>query len=86
MTKLYLDTSVWSFAFAEDSPDFRQVTMEFLKTLKDGKNDIYISEVVIREVKKCIEPLRSDLLDLLQEVDLNVLDLEDEIINLVQPA
>ncbi len=42
-TKLYLDTSVPSFLFAEDSPERREVTIQFWDILKLGLYDIVIS-------------------------------------------
>ncbi len=48
---IYLDTSVISFIFADDSPDFRDITKDFLNNY--SKNyELYISEIVYLEVNK----------------------------------
>jgi predicted nucleic acid-binding protein len=49
--RIYLDTSVVNFLFADDSPDFRRVTEEFF-ALYAGLNDLYGSDVVLRELSR----------------------------------
>jgi len=51
--KLYLDTSVLNFIFAEDAPDFKNVTIDFFENyVAKEKYDVFISSVVIREIEK----------------------------------
>ena len=38
--KLYLDTSVINFLFAEDVPEFKKITEEFFEIVKIGKGCI----------------------------------------------
>ena len=33
--KLYLDTSVWNFFFADDAPEKRGITKRFFDSIKD---------------------------------------------------
>lgn len=40
--KIYLDTSVINFIYAEDAPDFREVTINFFENFLDNY-DVYIS-------------------------------------------
>ena len=47
--RIYLDTSVINFLFAEDSPDFRRVTEEFFADYA-GQNELYGSDVLLREL------------------------------------
>jgi len=54
--KLYLETSVWNFLFADDSPEKRDSTIEFFKLIKKGVYEIYISEIVLREFSGCTDP------------------------------
>jgi predicted nucleic-acid-binding protein len=49
--KIYLDTSVISFYYAEDAPEFRKITIDFFKNFSTDY-DIFISEVVIFEISK----------------------------------
>lgn len=51
--KLYLDTSVLNFLYADDVPEFKKVTEDFFENyVKKGKYIVYISDVVIREIEK----------------------------------
>ncbi|MDL2288456.1 PIN domain-containing protein [Oscillospiraceae bacterium OttesenSCG-928-F05] len=66
--KIYLDTSVISYLRQEDAPKEMLETQEFWTLLKMGKYDVYISEVTTAELLKCAEPKRTELLDLLDEI------------------
>ena len=51
--KIYLDTSVINFLYADDVPELKKVTEEFFAYVKEGKRyDIYISNIVINEINK----------------------------------
>ena len=62
--KIYLETSVWNFYFADDSPENRDITIEFFDSLAKGSYEIFISEVVLREIALAPEPKRKQLVDL----------------------
>lgn len=49
--KIYLDTSIISFLFADDAPDFQQITVDFF-TKFSPRYGLYISEVVLLEITK----------------------------------
>jgi len=51
--KLYLDTSTISHLFANDTPYKMEDTNLLWVDLIKGKYDIFISPVVINEIKKC---------------------------------
>ena len=52
-TKIYLDTTVINFLFAEDSPEYMKKTKEFFSEyVKPKIYDVYASEVVIKEIYK----------------------------------
>ena len=50
--KLYLETSVWNFIYADDAPEKRDLTHEFFNVVKKGVYDIYASEIVINEIQR----------------------------------
>ena len=50
--KLYLETSVWNFVFADDAPDLRDITLQFFDLIAKGSYEIYISDIVIFEIEK----------------------------------
>ena len=47
--RIYLDTSVINFLFADDAPDFRRVTEEFFERYAP-LNELYGSDVLLREL------------------------------------
>lgn len=48
--RLYLETSVWNFLFADDAPEKKAATEKFFKEVEEGKYEIYISEAVRAEI------------------------------------
>jgi len=66
--KLYLETSVWNFLFAEDAPEQRDKTKIFFDEIKEGKYEIYISPLVITEIERTIDKKkRAVLLDTIRK-------------------
>jgi hypothetical protein len=49
--KLYLETSVWNFLFADDAPEKRASTEIFFAEVETGRYDIFVSEVVMAEIE-----------------------------------
>ncbi|MDR4497902.1 MAG: PIN domain-containing protein [Candidatus Scalindua sp.] len=48
--KLYLDTSIWNFYYANDAYEKMDITRCFFNEIETGKYEIYISELVIAEI------------------------------------
>ncbi len=44
--KLYLETSVWNFCFADDALDRKLTTLQFFEQIKQGAYDIFVSDMV----------------------------------------
>lgn len=64
--KLYLDTSIFNFMFADDVPELKKITEDFFENIE--KYDIYISEVVIHEISKVKDiEKRNKLLGLIEK-------------------
>lgn len=49
--RIYLDTSVINFLFADDAPDFKQATIDFFENYSQ-LYELYISDIVIFEIEK----------------------------------
>ncbi|HTB23681.1 MAG TPA: type II toxin-antitoxin system VapC family toxin [bacterium] len=77
--RLYLDTTVWNFAFAEDAPDYQKDTLEFFAKIRMGLFDIYSSDAVLNELRDAPEPRQGQVTALLEEVKPVVLDTSPEI-------
>ena len=52
--KVYLDTSVISHLLQEDVPEKMADTRQLWEMFKDGKYDVYLSTVTLREIEKCV--------------------------------
>lgn len=48
--KLYLETSVWSFLFADDAPANKEVTHRLFKDIQKGYYEIYTSDIALAEI------------------------------------
>ncbi|MCL2617973.1 MAG: type II toxin-antitoxin system VapC family toxin [Defluviitaleaceae bacterium] len=77
--KLYLDTSTISHLFAEDTPEKMNDTHILWDGLINGKYEIFISPVVIDEIRKCPEPRQSKMFEKLEQLKFQVLREADEV-------
>lgn len=50
--KLYLETTIPNYKFADDTPRERDITKQFLQRVKRGDYRVFTSELVIREIEK----------------------------------
>lgn len=65
---IYIETSVWSFAFAEDAPDYKADTLAFFELCKKRAFEPYISSAVLSEIQHADAPLRKRLEELIRNV------------------
>jgi hypothetical protein len=82
--KLYLDTSVISFLEAEDAPEKRTISRTFWKAVKNRRYEITISRLLLVEIGRCQEPLRSNLLTHLAAIEYTLLDESTGVIGLAE--
>ncbi len=77
--KIYLDTSVINFLFADDVPDFRKITEDFFENyVKKGKYLVYVSDVVIAEIEKTKSgDKKLLLLEVIEKYSLRILVLDE---------
>lgn len=76
--KIYLDTSVLSFVYAYDAPRKRDITIKFLRELKKGKHQAYISDVVMGEIREAPVNLRKKLYRMIRNYKLKELHTNPE--------
>ena len=69
--KVYLDTSIINFLFADDAPNFKSITEEFFqKFVALQVYDIFISAVVIDEIDRTENEIKkSELLDVIKNMN-----------------
>ncbi len=82
--KLYLDTSVPSFLFADDSPEKQEVTKQFWDILKLGLYDIVISDILLTEISHSEMPSPQELEVQLSEIILEIVSVNEDIFSLAQ--
>jgi len=86
--KIYLDTSVINFLFAEDAPQLQEVTIEFFEDcVRKEKYEVYISDIVIAEIVSTKdEEKRIQLLEVIENYPIYSVDEQNssEIIKLAE--
>lgn len=78
--KVYLDTSVISHLMQEDVPEKMADTRELWKMFKDGKYDVYVSAVTLREIQNCPEPKKTQLIDYLNQIKFTTLEITEDVV------
>ncbi|RJP56983.1 MAG: PIN domain nuclease [Deltaproteobacteria bacterium] len=73
-----------SFLFADDSPEKREVTLQFWDILKLGLYDILISDILLTEISRSETPSSQELEDKLSEIVLEVVSVNEDVFSLAQ--
>lgn len=60
--RIYLDTSVINFLFADDAPEKRDATVEFFDRIKVGAMNVFVSQLVVDEIERTRDPVRRGVL------------------------
>ena len=71
--KLYIETTVPNFLFAQDAPDKRRATEVFFDWLRVASDELFISKLVEDEIAACPEPKRSQMISVLRNLPFEVL-------------
>ncbi|MBU2599813.1 PIN domain-containing protein [bacterium] len=83
--KIYLDTSVINFLFADDAPEKRDITKALFEEISQGKYEVYISELVIAEIFNTEdEEKKRKLLDIIQTYQPKELSGSEEVFHLTE--
>lgn len=77
--KLYIETSVWNFLFADDAPEKKTATERFFKEVEAGKYEIFISGVVEEEMRLAPDEKRKMLYRLIERYDPVLLEEDEEV-------
>jgi predicted nucleic acid-binding protein len=54
--KLYLETTIPNYVFAEDTPEKQNATLKFWDKIKTRPYEVFVSEVVVAEIEKTRDP------------------------------
>jgi len=67
--KLYLETTIPNYLFADDVPEKRDITLQFWEEVKEGRYNVFVSNVVKAEIKDTKDVTkREKLLDALGDI------------------
>ena len=75
--RIYLETTVFNFKFAEDSPDKKEDVNKLFYEIGQGKYIPYTSDYVLQELLKAEEPKRTKMVDLIGQYDITFLDADE---------
>jgi predicted nucleic acid-binding protein len=78
--KIYLDTSIINFLFADDAPELKAVTIEFFDNfIKNSIYETYVSEYVLLEINKTSDYLKKEkLLEVIEKYPIELLEITHE--------
>jgi predicted nucleic acid-binding protein len=76
--KIYLETTVFNFKFANDSPDKKRDTIKLFEEIKQGKYIPYTSNYVLQELIKAEEPKKSQMVNLIEEYKVKFLEADED--------
>src|ERR1017187_4083089 len=71
--KIYLETTIPNFLFADDAPEKQRVTQGFFRWLRVTADEVYSSRLVKDELSAAPEPRRSQMLQTLADLDVIML-------------
>ena len=72
--KIYLDTSVINFLFADDSEEYKNITIDFFNNYLN-EYEVYISEIVFLEINKTKDiDKKNKLLNAIKKYHIEIFD------------
>jgi hypothetical protein len=77
--RLYLDTTIWNFSFADDAPTLRAETIEFFKLVRAGRYVTHMSRTVADEVDDAPAKRKQEILGLMKEIEPVFLENNEEV-------
>ncbi|MHA1491601.1 MAG: type II toxin-antitoxin system VapC family toxin [Promethearchaeota archaeon] len=75
--KIYLETSVINFLFAEDAPEKMKITQEFYNIINEF--DIFISDIVLLEIEQAPEQKKELLMNVIRKYKMKALESSEEV-------
>jgi predicted nucleic acid-binding protein len=75
--KIYLDTSIINFLFADDAPELKAATVDFFDNfIRTGIYETYISEYVLFEINRTTENVKKEkLLEVIDEYPVEIIEI-----------
>lgn len=82
--KIYLETTIFNFYFADDALDKKQDTLKLFEEINEGKYIPFTSAYVIEELEKASLEKSDKMLALIKKYNVTVLDLNTEAVDLAR--
>lgn len=79
---VYIETSVWSHAFADDAPESKAATLRFLDEAREDRYELFVSDVVLDEFARASEEMGRLLRELVSELSPTYLDFDEDAFSL----
>lgn len=76
--RVYLETTIFNFYFADDAPDKRDCTIKLFEEISEGKYEAFTSYYVIEELERASEPKRTKMLNMIVNYNIGILDVSVE--------
>jgi len=77
--RIYLETSVFNFVFADDAPDKKADTLKLFEEIKEGKQQPLTSAYVVDELNRAEQDKKDKMKALIKNYDIEVLPAKAEI-------
>ncbi len=82
--KVYLDTSIISYLDQQDAPLRMQETQQLWQLFREERYDVYISDIVLREINQCPPPKLEVLNQFLDEISYTVIETDENTLALAE--
>ncbi len=76
--KIYLETSIFNFVFADNDTEKQQDTLKLFEDINNGKYEPYTSDAVLEELLRTSEPKQSKMTELIPKYKIITLPASDE--------
>ncbi|MCL1894879.1 MAG: PIN domain-containing protein [Holophagaceae bacterium] len=80
--KVYIDTSIISHLYADDRPDWMEITWRLWDKFATGEYEIFISDVFYDEVDQCPQPKRGWMYEKLGLIPFQDLEESEEVLDI----
>jgi predicted nucleic acid-binding protein len=71
--KIYLETTIFNFFYADDSPEKKNDTLKLFQEIKDGRYIPYTSDVVIDELRLAAKQKFENMYQLIEQYSITIL-------------
>jgi len=80
--KIYLETTIFNFPFADDAPQYKADTLRLFEEIGEGKFKPYTSEYVVEELEAAVDGNRGNRLGLIDKYGVEIIPASDKAKNL----